>query len=157
MDGAFSVDSSRSGGSGGSSNLLSPWGYYTKVWKQFGDFSGRARRREYWWFNFVNWIVVVAIYFLAMYTSPTEGPSGFWLVIMVVYLLAVMIPGLAVTVRRLHDTGKSGWWILINFVPYLGAFVLFIFTVLDSSPGPNDYGSNPKAEVNVYEFSEIFS
>lgn len=157
MDGAFSIDGPGRGGSGGSSNVLSPWGYYKKVWSQFADFSGRARRREYWWFSLINMVLLFGMMLLAAYTSPTEEPSAFWLVVFGVYLLAALIPGLAVTVRRLHDTGKSGWWILINFVPYIGGFILFIFTVLDSEDGPNQYGPNPKAVVNVYEYGEIFS
>src|ERR687885_610071 len=62
------------------------------------------------------------------------------------YSLAVLIPSIAVTVRRLHDTGRTGWWILIGLIPFIGGIILLIFMVLDSEPGTNQYGPNPKAE-----------
>lgn len=63
------------------------------------------------------------------------------------YTLAVLIPSIAVSVRRLHDTNRSGWWLLISLVPLVGAIVLFVFLVLDSHPGEHQYGSNPKAAI----------
>ncbi len=61
-----------------------------------------------------------------------------------IYLLAVLLPGIAVSIRRLHDTDRSGWWLLIGLIPFVGAIVVFVFTVLDSTPGENQYGPNPK-------------
>ncbi len=64
-------------------------------------------------------------------------------VLMIIYGLAVLVPSIAVVVRRLHDTGHSGWWYLISFVPYVGGIVLFVFLLLASTPGDNVYGPNP--------------
>jgi uncharacterized membrane protein YhaH (DUF805 family) len=167
MDGAFSVDGARRGGSGGRSETLSPWGYYKKVWSQYADFSGRARRREYWWFYLFNFLGALLLMIPATMMDPASGSSlPFLLVIpLVLYAVAVIIPYLAVTVRRLHDSGRSGWWFVLlqlvfAFIPFLnliGGVVMLAFLVTDSEDGPNQYGPNPKAVVNVYEFSEIFS
>jgi uncharacterized membrane protein YhaH (DUF805 family) len=62
----------------------------------------------------------------------------------IIYTLAVLIPALSVSVRRLHDTSRSGWWLLIGLVPLIGAIVVLVFTVQDSTPGGNDFGANPK-------------
>lgn len=111
--------------------------WYLKVLRQYADFSGRARRTEYWMFVLFNFIfgVVAAI---------LDASIGSWGLLSLFYGLAVLIPGLAVVVRRLHDTGKSGWMILISLIPIIGAIWLFVLMVLDSDPGDNQYGPNPK-------------
>ena len=76
---------------------------------------------------------------------PHSGIGVIFFGLYFIYMLAALIPGWAVAVRRLHDTGKSGWWWLIVFVPFIGAIVLIVFWVLDSAPGANQYGPNPKA------------
>ncbi len=116
--------------------------WYLGVLKKYAVFTGRARRKEYWMFVLFNIIISVVLSFvdgmLHMTTSTGLGLlSG-------IYSLAVLIPGIAVTVRRLHDTSRSGWWILIAFIPLIGWLVLLFFMVLDSAPGTNDYGPNPK-------------
>ena len=94
-------------------------------------------------------IALMAIMFSALSLSDETrietGPSGYLTVLLFfVFLVAHFIPSLALTVRRLHDTGKSGWWYLIVFAPYLGNFVIFIFTLIDGDEGVNKYGPNPK-------------
>ena len=94
-------------------------------------------------------IVLMAIMFSALSLSDETrietGPSGYLTVLLLfVFLVVHFIPSLALTVRRLHDTGKSGWWYLIVFAPYLGNFVIFIFTLIDGDEGVNKYGPNPK-------------
>jgi len=112
--------------------------WYTDVLtKRYAQFTGRARRQEYWMFLLFNVIIAVVIGFV-------DAVIG-WGVLGFLYTLAVLIPGIAVTVRRLHDTGRTGWWILIGFVPLIGFIILIIFMVLDSKPGENPYGPNPKA------------
>lgn len=167
MDGAFSVDGSRSGGSSASSNILSPWGYYKKVWSQFGDFSGRARRREYWWFYLLNAVVFVLLMmpFVLMVDSTAPDQALLIMVPMALYALVMIVPYLAVTVRRLHDSGRSGWWLVLfqfifGLVPYLniiGGLVMLVLLCTDSDPGSNEYGPNPKAEVDLRQYGEIFS
>jgi uncharacterized membrane protein YhaH (DUF805 family) len=112
--------------------------WYLEVLKKYAEFEGRARRQEYWMFYLFNFIISFLLIFLE---SLVGGPG----ILGMIYGLAVLVPGLAVTVRRLHDTGKSGLWILIAFVPLIGALVLLFFMILDSTPGPNEYGPNPKA------------
>jgi len=100
-------------------------------------FSGRARRKEYWFFSLFNMIIGIVLGFVEVLVG---GPG----IVGMLYGLAVLIPALAVSVRRLHDTDRSGWWLLILLIPVVGAIVLLIFMVLDSSPGENQYGANPK-------------
>ena len=114
--------------------------WYMDVLKKYAVFNGRARRKEYWMFFLFNLIIFLVIGFV-------EGLFGSPGIIGVLYSLAIFIPGIAVSVRRLHDTGRSGWWLLIGFIPLLGVIVLLVFMVLDSKPGENQYGANPKTET----------
>jgi len=116
--------------------------WYLDVLKKYAVFTGRARRTEYWMFLLFNLIFAFVLGFVDAMTGMTsEGGQG---VLGTLYMLAVLLPGLGVTVRRLHDTDKSGWWILIAFVPLAGAITLLVFMLLDSQRGENRYGSNPK-------------
>ena len=118
--------------------------WYLEVLKKYAVFSGRARRKEYWMFFLINLIILVVLSIIdnLIGTVTRQGGPG---VLQGLYSLAVLIPTLAVTVRRLHDTGRTGWWILIGLIPVIGNIVLLIFLVLDSEPGANEYGPNPKA------------
>ncbi|WP_431677005.1 DUF805 domain-containing protein [Kitasatospora sp. KL5] len=110
--------------------------WYLAVLKNYVGFGGRARRKEYWMYALVNFAVYVVL-----------GIVGYLLdtsLLTALYGLAVLLPSLAVTVRRLHDTGRSGWWLLIGLVPFVGAIALIVFAVLEGQPGDNEYGSNPK-------------
>jgi uncharacterized membrane protein YhaH (DUF805 family) len=120
--------------------------WYLKVLKQYGDFSGRARRKEYWMFALFNLIFTVIAMILDNVSGLTAGalPYG---VFYLIYVLAVLIPALAVAVRRLHDVGKSGWMILIALIPIIGAIWLLVLMVTDSNQGENRFGSNPKEVV----------
>jgi uncharacterized membrane protein YhaH (DUF805 family) len=117
--------------------------YYKSVLKNYATFSGRARRKEYWMFVLWNTIVIIVIGIVFGILTDITNVSAFSAVSWI-YLLAVLIPSLAVSVRRLHDIGKTGWWLLLAFIPIIGAIVLFVFSVLDSQPGDNQYGPNPK-------------
>jgi uncharacterized membrane protein YhaH (DUF805 family) len=118
--------------------------YYLKALKNYANFSGRARRKEYWLFTLYNIIIYVALVILvAMVGFLPGGAEG---VFGAFYMVGVLIPALAVSVRRLHDTGRSGWWFLLNFVPF-GAIVVLVFLVQDSNPASNKFGENPKRSV----------
>lgn len=124
--------------------------WYLKVLKQYVDFQGRARRKEYWWFVLVNVLIGVGLAMIeagAGITDPTTGYGP----LTGLYSLAVLLPGLAVSVRRLHDTGRRGWWLLLSLVPVIGPLVLLFFFVQDSDPGENDYGPNPKGQTGPAE------
>ncbi|WP_030763282.1 DUF805 domain-containing protein [Streptomyces sp. NRRL F-2664] len=112
--------------------------YYLDVLKKYADFSGRARRQEYWMFFLfqIAALIIVAILDAVLGTSP-------WLYL--IYALATLLPNLAVSVRRLHDTGKSGWWMLISLVPFIGGIWLLVLLATAGQPQPNQYGQDPKA------------
>lgn len=118
--------------------------WYLAVLKKYAVFSGRARRKEFWYFTLFNVIVsiVLAAVDAAIGTLNTDSGIG---LLSGIYSLAVIIPSIAVSVRRLHDIGRSGWWVLIGLIPLVGAIVLLIFNVQDSQPGENQYGPNPKS------------
>lgn len=114
--------------------------WYLEVLKKYAVFGGRARRTEYWLFVLFNIIISFVLGFI-------EGLVGSPGVIAMIYGLAVLIPGVAVSVRRLHDTSRSGWWLLIGLVPLMGAIVLLVFMASDSHPGDNQFGSSPKQDA----------
>lgn len=115
--------------------------WYMSVIKDYAVFSGRARRKEYWMFLLFNIIIAIAIGFI-------DGATGGDGVIGIIYSLAVLIPHIAVSVRRLHDTNRSGWWLLLVFIPLLGGIIILIFLVLEGDSEENRYGKNPKLLTN---------
>ena len=117
--------------------------WYLKVLKNYAVFSGRARRKEYWMFVLFNMIfAIVAIILDNILGTAIEG-IGYGL-FYILYCLAVLIPGLAVLVRRLHDSGKSGWFFFIVLVPIIGGIWLLVLLCTDGNAGENEYGANPK-------------
>ncbi len=143
--------------------------------KKYVDFSGRARRSEFWWFSLLNYIIGICTYALvswklgvqealqsqtveaafdqdkynALIAQAESVDNTFFplLCLLGIISLAMLLPSLAVTVRRLHDTGRSGWLILLLFIPLvncIAGIVLFIFELLDSKPEDNKYGPSPK-------------
>lgn len=121
--------------------------WYLKVLKQYADFNGRARRKEYWMFVLFNMIFAVAAMILDNVLGIAMEGIGYG-PIYGLYLLAIIIPSIAVGVRRLHDIGKSGWMMLISLIPLIGGIWLLVLMVTDSNPEENEYGPNPK-EVTV--------
>ena len=119
--------------------------WYLRVLEKYADFTGRARRMEYWCFYLVNIIVIFTLGIIDVLVGAYSQSMGVGL-LSSLYSLGVLIPGFAVLVRRLHDTGRSGWWVLIGVIPVLGVLVLLVFTVLDSDVGTNAYGTDPTRE-----------
>jgi uncharacterized membrane protein YhaH (DUF805 family) len=117
--------------------------WYFDVLKKYFVFSGRARRKEYWMFTLFNIIAYILLTVIAMVLGMQSNKHGLNF-LTGLYSLLVFLPSLGVTVRRLHDTGRSGWWVLISLVPIIGGIVLLVFMLLDST-GSNEYGPNPKA------------
>ena len=117
--------------------------WYLEVLKKYAVFSGRARRAEYWYFVLFNIIVAIVLSLIDTLLGTFNFMQGVGL-LSGLYSLAVLIPTLAVTVRRLHDVDRSGWWIFINLIPLIGTIVLLVFAVTDGTPGSNRYGPNPK-------------
>ncbi len=113
------------------------------VFSQYAGFSGRARRSEYWYFTLFNFIVTGVVSVLSSVTGST-----IFSVLSGLFSLAVLIPGIAVCIRRLHDIGKSGWYLLFVLIPLVGAIILIVWYCKDSMPGENQYGPNPKEVQN---------
>ncbi|WP_251639318.1 DUF805 domain-containing protein [Sporosarcina sp. NCCP-2716] len=116
--------------------------YIWAAFKRTFEIRGRSRRTEYWMYTL--FISIIGVIFVIV-----DGVMGWELdedlgVTSAVFLLLTLITSVTVLIRRLHDTGRTGWWILLSFIPLVGSIVLFIFTVLDSTPGANKYGPNPK-------------
>lgn len=110
--------------------------YYIKALQNYANFNGRARRSEYWYFVLFNFLIGLA-------TMIMDSLTGMQ-IINPIYSIAMIIPGLAVGVRRLHDIGKSGWMLLVALIPIAGAIWLLVLFCQDSQPGENEFGANPK-------------
>jgi uncharacterized membrane protein YhaH (DUF805 family) len=117
--------------------------WYIAVLKKYAVFSGRASRTEFWMFTLVNIVIELVLSFIDSRTGMVYATTSLGL-LSGLYGLAVFLPGIAVTARRLHDTSRSGWWMLICFIPILGGLVLLVFLVLDSTPDTNAWGPSPK-------------
>jgi uncharacterized membrane protein YhaH (DUF805 family) len=122
------------------------WYWMTLALRNYADFQGRARRKEYWTFTLLVTLATV----LAVMLGGAESRVGGLLLLVIV--LGGVIPGLAVTVRRLHDLGLSGWLVLVGLIPYIGSLVRFILMLLDGKRGTNQYGPNPKEPVDASVF-----
>ena len=114
--------------------------WYMAVLRKYADFSGRARRREYWMFVLISFLISCGLAVISAMANSLTFLS--W-----IYSLAVLVPSLAVSVRRLHDIGRSGWWLLIGLIPLVGIIVLIVFFATEGQPGDNQYGPNPKSSV----------
>lgn len=117
--------------------------WYLKVLRQYADFEGRARRQEYWMFTLINTLISIFLSIL----STTLVDSGIGMLFSIFYLLyavGTIIPSVAVAVRRLHDVDKSGWMLLLAFIPLVGAILLLVWFATEGTRGTNQYGNDPK-------------
>ena len=125
-------------------------------YQRYFDFEGRSRRKEYWMFTLLQVLVVLVLVGLLFASRPPESgePPDLFMALVVIYALANFIPSLAVQVRRFHDQIRSGWMVLLGFIPYIGGFIVLVFMLIDGTPGPNEYGDDPKQRgVNPDVFS----
>jgi uncharacterized membrane protein YhaH (DUF805 family) len=113
--------------------------WYIEVLKKYAVFNGRASRSEYWYFALFN--VIILLFWFILWKATGYIIFG---IIYLLYNMAVLIPVIAVNVRRLHDTNHSGWWMLLDFIPIIGPIILLVFVIKDSDAGTNQYGQNPK-------------
>ena len=107
------------------------------VLERYAKFDGRAGRAEFWWFVLANFVVYVALLILAQI-------SGIFMVLYFLYALALIVPNIAVAIRRLHDTDKSGWLLLLVLVPLIGGIILLVLCAMEGTKGPNQYGPAPE-------------
>lgn len=121
--------------------------------KRYADFSGRSRRKEYWMFVLLQLIIIFGISIVGVvfggFSPEMSGGmpvgGGLMLGLFSLYFLAIIIPSIAVQVRRFHDQDKSGWFVLLNFIPYIGGLIVLVFMCLDGTRGKNRFGEDPKA------------
>ena len=125
--------------------------WYLEVIKNnYANFSGRARRKEYWMFTLVNTIIIAVLYAILissvdMNTGEMSSLGSIAGIIIGIYSLAIIVPSLAVTIRRFHDQDKSGWMFLLAFIPAVGGLIIFVFMCLEGTKGDNRFGPDPKA------------
>jgi len=119
-----------------------------EVFSKYATFDGRARRKEYWFFGLFCGVAYIVLAFVDGMTGTFSTTSGIGL-LSGLFCLVVLIPSISVTVRRLHDTDRSGWWWWIALIPVVGGIILLVFMVLDSQPGANRYGPNPKGVIGT--------
>ena len=121
---------------------------YKAMWKNYAKFSGRARRSEYWWVILAQTLISTAFSLINMAADSVLGAVAN--VVISVYGLATLIPMISLTVRRLHDIEKSGWWYLLNCIPCIGSIILIVFFCKEGTAGSNRYGDDPKAPNVVF-------
>ncbi len=128
--------------------------WYLKAFKDnYANFKGRARRKEFWMFYLFHIIIIFVLAFIAgLISGSSDSVGGF--IPLIIYILATIIPFLALAVRRLHDTGKSGWYYLISLIPYVGGIIVLVMLAQNGNVGSNEYGPDPKAP-NSDEIDEI--
>jgi len=127
--------------------------------KRYADFSGRSRRKEYWMFVLLQLLIIIGICIIAVifggFSPDISGgmPAGGGLLmgLLGLFTLAFIIPSIAVQVRRFHDQDKSGWFVLLNLIPYIGGLVVLVFMCLDGTRGTNRFGEDPKARGTAGE------
>lgn len=130
--------------------------------KRYADFSGRSRRKEYWMFALLQVIVIFGIAIiggvLGAFSPDASGEmslgGGLMFGLFGIYALGIIIPSIAVQVRRFHDQDKSGWFVLLGFIPYIGGIIVLVFMCLDGTRGKNRFGDDPKMSDNV---GDVFS
>ena len=123
-------------------------GWYLEALKKYAVFDGRSRRKEYWYFVLFSLIVSLVLSAVDALLGTLSSSTNVGL-LGGIYGLAIIIPSIAVSVRRLHDIDRTGWWVLISLVPVIGTIVLLVFAASDGTPGENRFGPNPKASGKV--------
>lgn len=142
-------------------NILDWW--KKVVLDNYVNFSGRARRSEFWYFTLMHWLIIICLGVLTALLSAIFKNSSLVsipIILIALYFLATLLPSIAVAVRRLHDTGKSGWWLLAPAIPFVGniaSIVLLVFYCIEGDSFPNDYGLDPKNPNNAIGYSGPYS
>ena len=119
--------------------------YYLDVWRKYAVFQGRARGKEFWYFALINFVVMCILEIIGTMMSGGNQYSALDTGLTGIYALAVLLPAIGVTIRRLHDTNRSAWFILFAFVPVIGHLILLILCAMPGTIGPNKYGPDPVA------------
>ncbi|MAY19777.1 MAG: hypothetical protein CL955_04085 [Erythrobacteraceae bacterium] len=121
--------------------------------RRYADFSGRSRRKEFWMFQLGIFLLYIAVLILAAILGAiSETLSAIVMIIFAIAMLGLIIPSIAVAVRRMHDQDKSGWMLLLGLIPLIGSIILLVFYCTDGTPGPNQYGPDPKGQADPTAF-----
>ena len=120
--------------------------WYLQALKKYAVFAGRSRRKEFWYFALFNIILGIVLGVMDRLLGTYSPASNIGL-LSGIYGMAILVPSLAVTVRRLHDIDRTGWWILIGLVPFVGTIVPLVLALFEGTPGANRYGSDPKEAI----------
>jgi uncharacterized membrane protein YhaH (DUF805 family) len=154
IDNAFRIENNPANASGwlGAEEVAMKW--YLLMWKRYAEFGGRSRPAEYWFSFLFNFLIQFSLSMggvvLLPYAIAMVSPSAAMLVsvvsmgLVLLYMAATFIPSLAVTIRRLHDTGRSGWNFLFSFIPIVGPILLIVWLIQEGEPGRNRWGANPR-------------
>ena len=120
--------------------------------RRYADFSGRSRRKEYWMFILGMIIAVVALSIVEGILGLSGMVGGVYGPLTTIALLGLIIPGIAVQVRRFHDQDKSGWFVLLGLIPFVGGLIVLVFMCLEGTKGPNRFGADPKDPAGAAVF-----
>lgn len=126
--------------------------WYKMAFQKYADFQTRSTRNEYWWFFLVNLLIIFGVNILVGIFSIAGDAPGLALVgsgLLILYSLATFIPNLAVSIRRLHDTNRSGWFLLLGLIPLVGGIILIVFLAQESDPHPNKWGPVPGSSAGI--------
>ena len=120
--------------------------FFDVIKNHYVDFKGRARRKEYWMYTLFNFLAILIFYALFFVAAYSQQQTLMYIIsgILWLYCIGLILPSLGVAIRRLHDIGKSGWWLFVSLIPAVGGIILLVFSCTDSVPGNNEYGPNPK-------------
>jgi uncharacterized membrane protein YhaH (DUF805 family) len=118
--------------------------WYTDVIKKYVEFSGRARRQEFWMFNLINAVIWLVLLGIDNAIGTDQGQYHTSGILSGIYSLAVLLPSIAVAIRRMHDTNRTGWWVLINLICCIGWIIFIVFAAKEGDAGANQYGPDPK-------------
>ena len=133
---------------------MSPIGWAVRPLQRYADFNGRSPRAEYWWFICLQWLALALLVFLAVAIAGDSRESnpffGAFIVPFVIGLIGLIIPNIAVLVRRLHDQNRSGWFILFFVIPYIGGLISLVFMCIPGTNGPNRFGPDPYGNEEQY-------
>lgn len=121
--------------------------WYLMVWQRFAEFNGRSRRYEYWMFTLIHLLIQLALLVVSVGLGAADlrGIGQVFTILLMVYAVVGIVPYIACFVRRLHDTGRSGWWWLLAWVPVVGWIIVIVFLAQNGMAGANQYGEDPKA------------
>lgn len=119
--------------------------YYKMAFDKYADFKTRSTRGEFWWFFLANFLISIGFNILsfAFIASGSDGLAGAIGILSMLYSLAILVPYISVGARRLHDTGRSGWYQLLMFIPLIGIIILIVFWAQEGKPEANEWGPAP--------------